>query len=588
MLHLRLIQDKIQNLIEDISTALKIDVTVVDENYIRIGATGEYHEQINQCIPNNSIFADVLSSGKFRINIVKNENEKCHECSNYYKCEERGHMAYPIIVDKKSIGVVAFIAFSEEKRELMFSKQEEYFNILHHVAEMIENEVENVMVYNKLSIEVAVVNEIINSINKGIIIVHEEKITHINVKALNILKINPSREQVIGKKITNIITNMKKVPMPNKERLETWETKNSAIKVMCTVNELVLDKKTTSIMISFDELREIISKAMNYTSNDNIDFSNIIGNSEKLLKSIEKAKIAARSDATIFIQGESGTGKELFARAIHSNGNRKQEPFVAVNCASIPENLLETELFGYEKGSFTGADTKGKIGKFELANNGTLFLDEIADLPLHLQPKLLRVLQDHEIVRVGGNTRVKVNIRIIVATHCDIEELVTSKLFRHDLFYRLNVIPLHLPPLRERESDILICSEYILERLCHKMEIPQKRISKQVEQQFLAYNWLGNIRELENVLEYAVNFSEGEEIAYNDLPDYFFKQQTKDSFMQDPAPGENLEDVVNRFEQHFLNNQLKQYGDSTESKKIIAKNLGISLTTLYRKLNIKQ
>jgi TyrR family helix-turn-helix protein len=332
---------------------------------------------------------------------------------------------------------------------------------------------------------------------------------------------------------------------------------------------------------------------MTYNSNDEATFENIIGRSQVMQDVIEKAKIAAKSDSTIFLHGTSGTGKELFARSIHNASYRKDGPFVAVNCAALPENLIESELFGYEKGSFTGASQKGKIGKFEQANNGTLLLDEIADLPLHLQAKLLRVLQDKKIDRIGSSTPINVNIRIISATHKNLEEMIKRNEFREDLFYRLNVIPLHLPSLKDREEDVLLCSEYIIKKLCQKMNKSPKHISKDVETMFMSYSWPGNVRELENVLEYAINFSFDDEIGTEDLPEYFLNNSAKKDDNNELTGAESIEinnlksldEMTREYEKKLLKKLLNKYGNTTAEKREIAEKLGMSITTLYRKLN---
>src|SRR5699024_2742206 len=198
-------------------------------------------------------------------------------------------------------------------------------------------------------------------------------------------------------------------------------------------------------------------------------FDSILGNSAKAKEVVELAKQVAKSKSTVMIRGASGTGKELFARAIHNSSKRKDKPFIAINCSSIPQELFESELFGYDSGAFTGASKGGKIGKFELANNGTLFLDEIGDLPIHLQPKLLRVLQDECFVRLGGKELISVNFRLITATNKNLEEMVEKGQFRDDLYYRINVIPIEIPPLRQRGDDINILSEYGLEKYLEKL-----------------------------------------------------------------------------------------------------------------------
>ncbi len=241
-----------------------------------------------------------------------------------------------------------------------------------------------------------------------------------------------------------------------------------------------------------------------------------LGSSKELESALKIAKKAAMSDVSILLLGESGVGKELFAKYIHANSKRKNEPFVAINMAAIPENLLESELFGYEKGAFTDATTQKK-GFFELANRGTIFLDELAEMPISLQPKILRVLQEREVTRVGGQKPIKIDIRIVSATNANILEKIKEKSFREDLYYRLNTIPIKIPPLRQRKDEIEEIAKKTLKRVCKKYGFNDKIISNEAMDELLRYNWPGNIRELISVIERAAILSENDTITKDDL-----------------------------------------------------------------------
>ncbi|WP_243371969.1 sigma-54 dependent transcriptional regulator [Geotalea sp. SG265] len=281
--------------------------------------------------------------------------------------------------------------------------------------------------------------------------------------------------------------------------------------------------------LNIDELRIIIDKAVekNRLVNENVylkeqlrdryEFANIIGSSEPMQQVFSRMKKIIKTDSTVLILGESGTGKELVAKAVHFNGARKDKPFIAVNCSAIPENLLESELFGHTRGSFTGA-IKDKVGKFEAANRGTIFLDEIGTLPMHLQTKLLRVLQEQEVEKVGSNKPIKLDTRVISATNVDLEEEVKRGTFREDLYYRLNVIPIVIPPLRERTQDIFLLARHFLEKNCRDMKRPPMTIDKDACEALEMYQWPGNVRELENAVERIVALTEGNHITLNDLP----------------------------------------------------------------------
>ncbi len=248
-------------------------------------------------------------------------------------------------------------------------------------------------------------------------------------------------------------------------------------------------------------------------------FDFIIGRSSSLQDAIAMASKAAKTSATVVIRGESGTGKELVAKAIHEASKRNDGPFIKVNCASIPENLLESELFGYEKGAFTGA-IKRKIGKFELANNGTLFLDEIGEINYNLQSKLLRAIQEREIDRIGGNETVKIDIRIITATHRNLEQMIMDNEFREDLYYRLNVIPIMLPPLRNRKGDIPLLVEHFIQKICQSEDINIKTISSEALKYLQEYTWPGNIREIENIIMRVITLSDEDQIEIDVFPNF--------------------------------------------------------------------
>lgn len=300
----------------------------------------------------------------------------------------------------------------------------------------------------------------------------------------------------------------------------------------------------------------------------------------------EIAQKVAKTMPNILLTGETGTGKEMFARAIHNASDRCGNPFITVNCAAIPMELLESELFGYDEGAFTGAKKGGKIGKFELANTGTIFLDEIGDMPFHLQAKLLRVLQERRLERVGGNRQIPLNIRIISATNRNLDQMVEEGKFREDLYYRLNIFEIHLPPLRERPGDIPLLVHYFINKYRSFFEVDVEGIDQEALDCLCRYTWKGNIRELENVVQYMISMSADSlsgVMGVNCLPNQILENKTDDCpKVQEPA----RQDIsLREMEQQRICQALARYGDTTEGKKRAAKELGISLATLYRRLN---
>jgi transcriptional regulator with PAS, ATPase and Fis domain len=306
-------------------------------------------------------------------------------------------------------------------------------------------------------------------------------------------------------------------------------------------------------------------------------FEEIVGASPQIGQLKRQALRVAVSSSNILITGESGTGKELLARAIHHASPRAAKPFVALNCAAMPETLIESELFGFEEGAFTGAARGGRPGKFQLAHGGTIFLDEIGDMPLHLQPKLLRVLQEKTVERLGGHKSVAVDVRVIAATNRDLEQLVARGEFREDLYYRLSVIPLHIPPLRSRVGDVRLLMAHLLRQYGGKLGKSIKGFTGNAEAALLAWPWKGNVRELANAVEYAVNMEQTPYISFESLP----VRIREGAASPTPAPAVG---VLRSTETEAIRRALGECGESLEGKKRAAAMLGISLATLYRKI----
>ena len=337
----------------------------------------------------------------------------------------------------------------------------------------------------------------------------------------------------------------------------------------------------------------VIQKALNHLSlyrernnllsqlEEKFKFDNIIGISPEIRKIFEMVENVAKSEANILLTGESGTGKELVARSIHAHSGRKTSPFVPVNCGAFPENLFEAEIFGYEKGAFTGAN-KRKIGLLEYANGGTFFMDEICELPMPLQTKLLRAIQDKQIRHIGGNELIQVDIRIISATNENIEKALSQQKLREDLYYRLNVINIHLPPLRERKGDIRLLAEIFLKKFTTKMQKNITEFEEDVLDHFENYKWPGNIRELENVVERAVTLSKGKKITMAELPTHLFPKKMEaisfDEIKFTDAKQIAIEEVEKKYLLHLLK---KHNGNITK----MAEDAGMTRRNIHRMLN---
>jgi len=420
---------------------------------------------------------------------------------------------------------------------------------------------------------------IFNSISDGVISVDNYlNITNINSSAARML--DTDAESVIGRQLEEVVHPDDPLIRALKAKkylagIETSFLSPSGHKnYMCRVDPIRnASGEALGTIITMAEKRHMINIAKRLGGNySKYEFKDIKGNSPTFQRQIELAKIAAQTNSKILIIGESGTGKELFAQAIHSCSNRKKEPFVAISCAAIPRDLIESELFGYQGGAFTGARREGMVGKFELAHKGTLFLDEIDGLPLELQAKLLRVLQQKEIMRLGDTRCIPVDVRVIAASGTDLLTEVENGNFREDLYYRLNVVEIVIPPLRERIEDIELLIDHILTRQCQEMGIERPDISDEVLEAMRAYQWPGNVRELENCVERMLLVSQGNAIRKSDLP---LKPRKKEA---------RIENGVLTFRQGYkdmIEGALEQCGGNIS---MAAKKLNIARSTFYRKM----
>lgn len=436
------------------------------------------------------------------------------------------------------------------------------------------------------------IKTIFDNLYDGILIIDtNEVVKYVNPAYTRITKVlydeivgNKLRDIRPGARLQNVLTTKKPIVGALREEFGIQYSVNmspifddsglvGAISVVSTIDDIYklyqdIDKYKIKVK-SLENRISAIQKAK-YTLND------IISIDDSSIKVKNTIKKIANKDITVLIYGESGTGKELYANAIHNESNRVDGPFIAVNCASFQGNLLDSELFGYEEGSFTGAKREGKMGLFEAANKGTIFLDEISEMDFEVQAKLLRTLQEGTIRRVGSVKETAIDVRVIAATNKNLEEMVKSGQFRHDLFYRISVFPLTIPPLRERKDDIF---PFVYDFIYSYKNSLKKDIilSKEAEHALYNYDWPGNIRELKNSLEFAINMMEDNIIEYNHLPARI--QANKKEYAD-----YKLSDKIREIEKQEIIKRVNLYGDSIEGKRKAADSLGISLATLYNKL----
>lgn len=582
------IKDHVKKYAGAISSLVNVDVGVVDKNMVRVTGTGLY-KNIEGVSALGSVYKNTLLTGK--TNIIENPryHALCSECLDKNRCCEKLEIATPIYCNEEIVGVIGLVCFNDEQKEKILKDIDAYLNLTKQIAEFIGIKFyeyqENLMQKDRE----LTLNTIIDNMSKGVIISDcHNKIIRINSIASRKLKINSN---ILGESMELISQNDSLM----NEEIFTLKINNNEYNVAGKIIPLKSFNKVKSNAFIFEDVKKISKNIVEFTGNNNIiTLDSIIGcsNATKTLK--EDIKKIATTNSTVLITGESGTGKELVARSLHSQGDRRDKPFVVINCSAIPDTLLESELFGYVKGAFTGANQNGRIGKFELANSGVIFLDEIGDMPLYLQAKILRVIQEKKIERIGSNKSIDLDIKIIAATNVDLEKKIVEQKFRRDLYYRLNVIPIKLLPLRERKEDIIP----IVNNLIKKYNILSSKyvhsFDENVKTALLNYDWPGNVRELENVIELMINMCENNDVlTSNLLPDNILNQtpSSKSFFKNLDLKIDNYElEDFEKIEKEYIEKALIKYGEDTEGKKLIAKKMNIGLTTLYRKMkrfNIK-
>jgi sigma-54 dependent transcriptional regulator, acetoin dehydrogenase operon transcriptional activator AcoR len=404
----------------------------------------------------------------------------------------------------------------------------------------------------------------------------------------NIIKANDQLKKLLGlgqsciegKKINEVFTNKsivsnKPVYLQNKELHVKVKPSGNTHHVMIDKIPIYKDKKWIGSMIMLKEIEKVRQFVNRLSGNQaKITFDDIIGQHPHFIQKLNEAKLAAATDSNVLILGESGTGKEMLAQAIHNASKRRNKPFIAINCAGIPRDLLGSELFGYVEGAFTGAKKGGSAGKFELADGGTLFLDEIGEMSLEMQVLLLRVIQEKEVMRIGGHKVIPVDVRIIAATNKNLREEVQKGSFREDLFFRLNVMPITLPPLRERKEDIPLLVRHFIDKLCKKLNKPFPEIRPDFLQALMQYDWPGNIRELQNIIERTLNRNTEPILSAKDLPEEVFQtfpRQKKEEMLA------HIDDIK---KQSMIQALRLCNGNITKA----AKHLGISRSTFYRQM----
>jgi len=575
MTKLRKIQEAVVQYAKIMAEVVQVDVIIVDTDFFRIAGTGIYEHEINTYVGNTAfVFDYVMRTGKQMII----ENPGCHKlcikCPNRGNCSETYEISAPILLGNTPIGVIGLACLTKEQKEYIQQKQTTYLEFLRQIADMIaakameQEEKERNKELNQILLEM------VNHVDQSVLVLGEkDNILTGNKAAIKQLELetveNLTEETVKIQATGDIMNNLREYELTIRDRNYT---------VMGSLYDMKNSSDSASSMLLFSDIQLLQNQLYGYSQKARAySDEGIIGSSaitRDLTKSIKKI---ARANTTVLITGESGTGKEVVAKAIWKESDRADKPFVVINCASIPDATMECELFGYVAAAFPGADPAGCIGEFELANSGVIFLDNIGDLPLHLQGKLLRVLQEHRITRVGSSQSIPINVRIIAASNRNLYEMMEKKAFREDLYYRLNIIPIHIAPLRERKEEIEEFVIYFIDRYCRLQEKKFNYMDPEVIKLLRRYDWPGNVRELQNVVEFMVSMME---------EDGFIGKSNMNLELWSISTG--IEDqyvhTIQELEEKEIQKALWIYGDSTEGKRRIAQKLGIGMATLYRKL----
>ncbi|MBO0573994.1 AAA family ATPase [Clostridium botulinum] len=571
------IQDTVAKYANIISNIIKVDVEIVDKNLCRVAGTGIYKNEINKDISKEGyVYAQVIKTGDNQI--IKNPGQHylCKKCNHRDNCVEKMLVCTPIILNEDIIGVIGLVCSEEGQRNYFIKNFDSYIQILDQISDFISTKSYEHLEIERSHMMVNLLNQIIDSVDKGVLVTKNNEIVHMNTSGMKQLKLKANN---INKKIA--ISSTSEYIMGGE--VYTITIDNEKFELMGKIIPVFPILSSYDTIFVFEEIKHLKSKICKVSGGrEVIKVEDIIGESKAMIQLKNRIKKIASSSSTILITGESGTGKEVIARAIHCESDKNTNPFIAINCGAIPDALLESELFGYVRGAFSGADPNGRVGKFELANKGIIFLDEIGDMPLYLQVKILRVLQERKLVRIGSNHLIDLDIRVIAATNKDLKKLIKENKFREDLYYRLNVIPLKIPPLRERKEDIDLLMKMLIKKYNVLFGKSVHKVDKECRDILMNYPWYGNVRELENAVEFMINMADDSGmVTMNMLPPNIVENKNSQVYGVDMDEDiKSLKDI----EKEYILRALDIYGHDTKGKQLAAKRLGIGIATLYRKL----
>ena len=572
------IQPTIQRFARMLASVLQLEVEIVDENLCRVAGTGAYGKFLGRQLSGNSrLLRYVLETKTEKVVTQSRFDPLCEGCDSKENCREKAFLGTPVILQDRCVGVISLIAVTHEQQEHISDNLREFSDYVRHISTIFVSKLlEDQGPGDNIS---KIFATMIDNMDQGVLVIDEDnRIQFVNQTALKTLGV--AQNNMVGKPIRfRPLTFESNFTHGHMQHIVSWDDKSELI-----IGQLHNIQGRQLFLMAFHQSHTSFSVA---NVSDEPHIEQLVGECRVMRQLKRLISRIAPSPSSVMVVGESGTGKEVVARAIHKLSGRRNKPFIAINCAAIPEQLLESELFGYVKGAFTGASANGKTGLIQAANTGTLFLDEIGDMPLMLQAKLLRAIEAREILPIGASSPIQVDIRIISATNQNLAQFIAEGKFREDLFYRLNVIPLTLPPLRERQEDIELLVHYFLHLHTRRLGSVYPGIAPDVVELLRKHYWPGNLRELSNLMEYLVNVVPSGEVIDSTLlpPNLVNNGVTEQSespeaseahLALDDAGGTALEEM----EKQMIREALSRHN----SKKQVADELGIGIATLYRKI----
>ncbi|ENF2914951.1 sigma-54-dependent transcriptional regulator [Escherichia coli] len=572
------IQPTIQRFARMLASVLQLEVEIVDENLCRVAGTGAYGKFLGRQLSGNSrLLRHVLETKTEKVVTQSRFDPLCEGCDSKENCREKAFLGTPVILQDRCVGVISLIAVTHEQQEHISDNLREFSDYVRHISTIFVSKLlEDQGPGDNIS---KIFATMIDNMDQGVLVVDDEnRVQFVNQTALKTLGV--VQNNIIGKPIRfRPLTFESNFTHGHMQHIVSWVDKSELI-----IGQLHNIQGRQLFLMAFHQSHTSFSVA---NAPDEPHIEQLVGECRVMRQLKRLISRIAPSPSSVMVVGESGTGKEVVARAIHKLSGRRNKPFIAINCAAIPEQLLESELFGYVKGAFTGASANGKTGLIQAANTGTLFLDEIGDMPLMLQAKLLRAIEAREILPIGASSPIQVDIRIISATNQNLAQFIAEGKFREDLFYRLNVIPITLPPLRERQEDIELLVHYFLHLHTRRLGSVYPGIAPDVVEILRKHRWPGNLRELSNLMEYLVNVVPSGEVIDSTLlpPNLLNNGATEQSDVTEVSEAHlSLDDAGGTALEEMEKQMIREALSRHNSKKQVADELGIGIATLYRKI----